>query len=339
MGGACVVKGLGSESIFWQTIGMKSFLRLLLSAPIDFAVGGQAVIEGVMMRSPNFYTVSVRNPEGKIEMKQEKFVSLVSRWKILKLPLIRGMVHLVESMMIGFRSLNYSNAVFLNEGKEVKKERGLLLRMIFGFLGILYVLGTLAFTIFLLKVLPLWVAEKASELWPRVAENYFLFNAIDGLTKIVIFLSYILLISLAKDIWRVFQYHGAEHKSIWTYENGLALTVENARKQTRFHPRCGTSFIFIVILMSVFVYTLVPPADSFTLKLLERIAVIPLIAGISYELLKLSARHQKNFLMRLFTLPGLFIQRLTTKDPDDAQLEVALYSLKKSLTAEDIHVA
>ena len=249
------------------------------------------------------------------------------------------MVHLVESMMIGFRSLNYSNAVFLNEGKEVKKERGLLLRMIFGFLGILYVLGTLAFTIFLLKVLPLWVAEKASELWPRVAENYFLFNAIDGLTKIVIFLSYILLISLAKDIWRVFQYHGAEHKSIWTYENGLALTVENARKQTRFHPRCGTSFIFIVILMSVFVYTLVPPADSFTLKLLERIAVIPLIAGISYELLKLSARHQKNFLMRLFTLPGLFIQRLTTKDPDDAQLEVALYSLKKSLTAEDIHVA
>ena len=318
---------------------MKSFLRLLLSAPIDFAVGGQAVIEGVMMRSPNFYTVSVRNPEGKIEMKQEKFVSLVSRWKILKLPLIRGMVHLVESMMIGFRSLNYSNAVFLNEGKEVKKERGLLLRMIFGFLGILYVLGTLAFTIFLLKVLPLWVAEKASELWPRVAENYFLFNAIDGLTKIVIFLSYILLISLAKDIWRVFQYHGAEHKSIWTYENGLALTVENARKQTRFHPRCGTSFIFIVILMSVFVYTLVPPADSFTLKLLERIAVIPLIAGISYELLKLSARHQKNFLMRLFTLPGLFIQRLTTKDPDDAQLEVALYSLKKSLAAEDIHVA
>ena len=318
---------------------MKSFLRLLLSAPIDFAVGGQAVIEGVMMRSPNFYTVSVRNPEGKIEMKQEKFSSLTARWRILKLPLIRGMVHLVESMMIGFRSLNYSNAVFLNEGKEVKKERGLLLRMIFGFLWILYVLGTLAFTIFLLKVLPLWVAEKASELWPRVAENYFLFNAIDGLTKIVIFLSYILLISLAKDIWRVFQYHGAEHKSIWTYENGLALTVENARKQTRFHPRCGTSFIFIVILMSVFVYTLVPPADSFTLKLLERIAVIPLIAGISYELLKLSARHQKNFLMRLFTLPGLFIQRLTTKDPDDAQLEVALYSLKKSLAAEDIHVA
>ena len=321
---------------------MKSFLRLLLSAPIDFAVGGQAVIEGVMMRSPNFYTVSVRNPEGKIEMKQEKFSSLTTRWRILKLPLIRGMVHLVESMMIGFRSLNYSNAVFLGtpeQSEGAKKERGLLLRMIFGFLWILYVLGTLAFTIFLLKVLPLWVAEKASELWPRVAENYFLFNAIDGLTKIVIFLSYILLISLAKDIWRVFQYHGAEHKSIWTYENGLALTVENARKQTRFHPRCGTSFIFIVILMSVFVYTLVPPADSFTIKLLERIAVIPLIAGISYELLKLSARHQKNFLMRLFTLPGLFIQRLTTKDPDDAQLEVALYSLKKSLAAEDIHVA
>ena len=321
---------------------MKSFLRLLLSAPFDFAVGGQAVIEGVMMRSPNFYTVTVRNPEGKMEMKQEKFVSLVNKWKLLKLPLIRGMVHLVESMMIGYRSLNYSNVIFLGQAEseatgQSKKERGFWMRMLFGFLGVLYVLGTLGFTIFLLKVLPLWVAEKASELWPQVAENYFLFNAIDGLTKIIVFLSYILAIFLVKDIRRVFQYHGAEHKSIWTYENGLALTVENARKQTRFHPRCGTSFIFIVILMSIFVYTLVPPADTFTIKLLERIAVIPLIAGTSYELLKLSARFQKNFFMRMFTMPGLMLQRLTTKDPEDSQLEVALHSLKESLAAEGVH--
>jgi len=313
---------------------MKSVLRLLLSAPIDFAVGGQAVMEGVMMRSPNFYTVSVRSPEGQIKMQQKKFVSLISRSKILKLPLIRGMVQLVESMVIGYRSLTYSNSVFLGESEEKKEERGAFMGILLGTLSVLSIVLSLVFTIFLLKVLPLWIAGKAAELWPAVENNYLLFNAIDGLTKITIFLSYLLTISIAKDIRRVFQYHGAEHKSIWTYENGLDLTVENARKQTRFHPRCGTSFIFIVILMSVFVYTLVPPADTFLMKLLERIAVVPLIAGVSYEILKLSARFQKNAIVKLFLLPGLFLQRVTTKEPEDAQLEVALHSLKESLAVE-----
>lgn len=312
---------------------MNFLLRLFLSAPIDFAVGGQAVIEGVMMRSPNFYTVSVRSPEGKIEMKQEKFESLMKRFPLLKLPLIRGVVQLVESMTIGYRSLTYSNNVYLGE-KEEKKARSLAQRVLYGIFGAVYVLGTLAFTLFLLKFLPLWVAEKASELWPLVKNNYLLFNAIDGLTKITIFLSYLLAISLIKDIRRVFQYHGAEHKSIWAYEHGLDLSVKNARKQIRFHPRCGTSFIFIVILMSVFVYTLIPPSESFVLMLAQRIAVIPLIAGISYELLKFSARHQKNRLVKMLTAPGLFIQRITTKEPEDSQLEVALNSLKESLAVE-----
>jgi len=314
---------------------------------IDFAVGGQAVIEGVMMRSPNFYTVSVRDSKGKIKTRQKKFVSLMKRMRVkgvsvLNIPLLRGLIHLVESMIIGIRSLNYSNAIFLDEDVAEDdetdsggKETSIWKKFLFGFLGIVYVLGTLTFTIFLLKFLPLWIAEKAAEIWPYVEQHYLLFNAIDGVTKITIFLTYIIVISAMKDIRRVFQYHGAEHKSIFAYEAGEELTVENARKQSRFHPRCGTSFIFIVILMSVLVYTAIPPADTFWAKLGDRLIVIPIIAGISYELLKLSAKWQKNMLMRVFMAPGLWLQKLTTREPDDDQLEIALHSLKESLKVEE----
>lgn len=317
---------------------MNTLLRLLLSAPIDFAVGGQAVIEGVMMRSPHYSIVSVRDPEGRIQMKLEAFQSITERVRIFRFPLIRGVVHLVESMRLGYRSLNYSNDVFLGETPEKKATQKRWVQILMGALSVLSVVISLGVTLFMLKVLPLWVANQAAELWPAVENHYFLFNAIDGLTKITIFLAYISSIALLKDIRRVFQYHGAEHKSIWTYEHGKELTVENARKQTRFHPRCGTSFIFIVILMSIFVYTLVPPADSFAVQLGIRIAVIPLIAGISYELLKFSAKHQKSRLVQALVAPGLFLQRLTTKEPDDAQLEVALNSLKESLKQEELLV-
>jgi len=237
-------------------------------------------------------------------------------------------------MSIGFKSLNYSNDVFLGEDEKEEVKHGMAKTFLFAAFSALYLIGTLAFTLFLLKVLPLWIAEKAAEFLPIVEENYILFNLIDGASKIVIFLSYIILISLLKDIRRVFQYHGAEHKSIWAYEKGLELNVENARKQTRFHPRCGTSFIFIVILMSIVIYTVFPPADTFLLKLGQRLAVIPLIAGISYEALKFSAKHQQNILVRAFSAPGLMIQGLTTREPDDKQLEIALHSLKESLKVE-----
>jgi len=305
---------------------------------IDFAVGGQAVIEGVMMRSPNFYTVAVRDPDGSIQTKVQKFKSVTEKIKFLKWPLLRGVVHLVESMGIGFKALDYSNDVFLGELDKDTSKRHPIVKALFALFGVVYVLGTLAFTIFLLKFIPLWIAGKAAELWPVIEENYLLFNSVDGGTKIVIFIGYILLISLLKDIRRVFQYHGAEHMSIWAYEAGLELTVKNAKKQTRFHPRCGTSFIFIVILMSIFVYTLVPPAESFWGMLGQRVIVIPFIAGISYEFLKLSAKWQNNILMRAFASPGLLIQRLTTRQPSDDQLEIALHSLKASLKAEEMPV-
>ncbi len=301
-----------------------------MTEKIDFAIGGQAVLEGVMMRSPNYYTVSVRHEDGSIKMMQAKFSSRTKKG-FFSLPIIRGGVQLVESMIIGFRALDYSSDVYTG---EVKVEQKGWKKYVYGFFGILYVAVTLGLTLFMLKFIPLWVAEKVSEALPLVKNYYILFNAIDGLTKIAIFLGYILGISILKDIRRVFQYHGAEHKSVWTYEKGLPLTVENARKQTRFHPRCGTSFIFIVIIMSVMVYTFLPKSESFAVNFFSRIASLPLIAGISYEFLKFSAKYGKNVCIKLFVLPGLLIQRLTTKEPDDKQLEIALNSLKESLKIE-----
>lgn len=302
---------------------------------IDFAVGGQAVIEGVMMRSPNYYTISVRDQNGEIKFKQEKFASSIKKYKLLSLPIIRGVVQFVESMKIGFKALDYSNAVYLGEDEKAQKDHGKFLNVLLAIFGMLYVFGSLALTIFLLKFLPLWIAGKAAEIWPVVESNYLIFNSIDGLAKISIFVGYILAISVFADMRRVFQYHGAEHKSIWAYEKGLDLTVANAKKQTRFHPRCGTSFIFIVILMSIFVYTLIPHLETFSGMLLSRILALPLIAGVSYEFLKLSAKKNNAFL-RIFTFPGLLIQRLTTREPDDKQLEIALHSLRESLRVEKL---
>lgn len=305
---------------------------------IDFAVGGQAVIEGVMMRSPNYYTISVRAEDGSVKWTQAKFQSLSKKYKILGLPLIRGMVQLVESMRLGFKALDYSNTIYLGNDPDEKKDHGQIMNLVFMILGGLYILGTLALTLFMIKFLPLWIAEKAADIWPFVQNNYFVFNLIDGFAKIVIFLTYISSISLLNDMRRVFQYHGAEHKSIWAYEKGLELNVENAKKQTRFHPRCGTSFIFIVILMSILVYTFIPKVGSFQLMLLLRIAALPIIAGISYEFLKLSVKNSENVVMKLFVLPGLLIQRLTTREPDEKQLEIALNSLRESLRVEKLLV-
>lgn len=302
-----------------------------MTEKIDFAIGGQAVLEGVMMRSPNYYTVSVRHEDGSIKMMQKQFSSRTKKG-LFGLPIIRGAVQLVESMIIGFKALDYSSEIYT--GEEKVEQKGWK-KYLYGFFSILYVAVTLSLTLFMLKFVPLFVAQKVSEILPLIKNNYILFNAIDGLSKIAIFLGYILLISILKDIKRVFQYHGAEHKSVWTYEKGLALTVENARKQTRFHPRCGTSFIFIVIIMSVLIYTFLPKSESFAINFFERIAALPLIAGVSYEFLKFSAKYEKNICIKLFVLPGLLIQRLTTKEPDDKQLEIALNSLKESLKVEN----
>lgn len=296
---------------------------------IDFAVGGQAVLEGVMMRSPRFYTVCVRSPKGELEFFKAPFLSFGDRYPILKWPLIRGFSHLIEALTIGSRALDYSNRIFLQE--EGEEEPTGWFHTILSTVSILF---SILFALFLLKFIPLFVATQVSLWFPFFKEHYFFFNAVDGASKILVFLTYISLISYFQDIRRVFAYHGAEHKSIWTYERNLPLTVENARKQSRFHPRCGTSFIFVVALMSILVYTLMPPQDSFLMQLLSRIALLPLISGIGYEFLKFSAKFQDHAFVKALSFPGLLLQRLTTAEPDDQQLEVALSALEASLQAE-----
>ena len=218
------------------------------------------------------------------------------------------------------------------EMKNQKKSTGMkvLEYLMFVFSLIL----ALALSIFLFKFIPLWVTTLLQEKIPYLKEHYFAFNLLDGVLKMFMFLAYIYVLSLIPSFRRIFEYHGAEHKSIFTYENHLKLIPENAKKQTRFHPRCGTSFILIVFVISILVYTALPKQPNFWENLSVRLAFLPLIAGISYEYLKASAKYSKNFMVKAIIQPGLWFQRLTTKEPNKAQLEVGLKSLETALAME-----
>ncbi len=302
----------------------------------DFAVGGQAVIEGVMMRSPNFITVAVRKPKGEIKLKEEKFQGIAARIKLLGIPFVRGVVNLVEMMIIGMRIINFSSAESMETEEESQTNKanetgigstiGIVISMIIA----------LGFSLFLFKFIPLSVTDFLSKQFSIVNNNYILYNLIDGIIKTALFVLYIGLMGLTKSMHRVFQYHGAEHKSIFAYEKGLELTVENAKKQTRFHPRCGTSFILVVFLLSILIYTFVPRQTDFYMNFLVRVLFLPLIAGVSYEVLRWSAKHAEHPFVKIVTFPGLMFQRLTTQEPDDSQLEVALTSLRRALELEQI---
>ena len=310
---------------------------------IDFAVGGQAIIEGVMMRSPHFYVMAVRRANKKIVVEKRKYVSLTKRSKFWAIPLLRGIIVLYESLKLGIKALLFSNKIMMEDldeeagQKKPKKRVGKepwWKKLLTGLFWALYLVFVFAFALFLFKFLPLVVAEGASRYSEAVESYYWLFNLIDGATKIFVFVAYILLISLLPDVRRVFGYHGAEHQSIWAYEHGKKLTVKNAQKENPEHPRCGTSFIFLVLFMSVVIYTILPEEDSFWLKLGERIAALPLIAGLSYELLKLSGKYGAKWWMHWVTLPGLWLQKITTKKPSDEMQEVALVALETALEAE-----
>lgn len=339
------------------------------SAPkIDFAVGGQAVIEGVMMRSPDFITVAVKKMDGHIKVQEKPFTSYARRLKLHNIPLIRGIINMFEMMIVGTKALNFaaqeqiedeealekSRKAAKAEGKALPKDpvqpdkllkpsdvvkaesqadpnKSTTSKIFDALLFAGSMVFAFALSIFLFKFIPFWSATLFKENFSTVADNYFLFNVIDGILKVSIFILYIGLISFLPGLKRVFEYHGAEHKAIFTYEQGLPLEVEHARPQTRFHPRCGTSFILIVFIISILAYTAVPPAETFWSTFALRVAVLPLIAGISYEFLKWSAKKQNSPLMQLFIRPGLWLQRLTTREPDDTQLEVALVALKKAL--------
>lgn len=319
---------------------------MLMDTKIDFAVGGQAVIEGVMMRSPNNLVVAVRNPQNEIVYKKKPFRTLTQRYKWLNIPILRGMINLIEMMVVGTDAINYSASISMDEEEETKnknehkknvklkengeKKMGILEIIMFSVSLVL----ALAFSLFLFKFLPLSITTLLEKVSPLVKNNFIVFNLIDGALKMSIFLLYIFILSKVPSFNRIFQYHGAEHKSIFTYENSLELNPENAEKQSRFHPRCGTSFILIVFVISIIVYTFVPKQETFLQNFIVRIGFLPIIAGISYEYLKLSAKYSKNSLVKLFIKPGLLFQHLTTQEPNKEQLEVGLSSLREALKME-----
>jgi uncharacterized protein YqhQ len=299
----------------------------------DFAVGGQAVIEGVMMRSNEFVTVAVRKEDGRIKVKDDPFKSISKRIKFLGLPFIRGIVGLGEMMMVGMSALNYSANQMIEEPGQEDVEKTKKQKVGEGILFAFSFLFAISLSLFLFKFLPLWITEWVSNMYAPF-KNSILYNVLDGALKTSFFILYIVLLSFMPSIKRVFEYHGAEHKSIFAYENGCELTVENAKKQSRFHPRCGTSFIFIVFMISILIYTVLPRNPDFTINFINRMLLLPVIAAISYEFLKWSARQQTNPIMKLAISPGLAFQRLTTKEPDDQQIEVAIHALQKALDLE-----
>lgn len=290
-------------------------------------VGGQAVIEGVMMRAPRSVAIAVRRPNGEIIVRRELVAPLSERFPIVKLPIIRGAVALFQSLIIGIKALNFSaNEAMAEEEKEAGKASEELSSWAMA--------GTMAtafgFGIGLFFVLPLYATKWLTQL-SLISDHNIVFNLVDGVIRVIVFLLYIWTISRMEDIRRVFQYHGAEHKSIFAYEAGEELTVENVRRYSRLHPRCGTSFLLIVMLVSIAVFSLIPKLWPFYLKAGSRVVLLPLIAGISYEFLKWSAKHDSHPLVKLIITPGLALQRLTTGEPDEAQLEVAIRSLNEAL--------
>jgi uncharacterized protein YqhQ len=372
----------------------------------DLIVGGQAVIEGVMMRTPNAYAIAVRKADGTIVNTAARLPKWSDKYPILKLPVLRGGAVLVQSMGLGIKALNYSaNEAFAEaeEAEEVqvalspaviegegdfagltgavpglfpvptqKRSRDELKKGTTG-AAVGSIIFALIFNVLLFVAAPLlltnalfigagWATapaaatapapvaaaptatEPAQEAWytnawssvrtylhpvrPSVA-----FNLIDGLIRMTFFLIMIFSFSLIKDIRRVFQYHGAEHKTVFTWEAGLPLTVENARPQPRQHPRCGTSFLMVVMLVAIVLFSVIK-FDSLLLNFLIRIALMPVVAGLSYEIIRLSAKKESSWFFKLMTLPGVWLQNITTQEPDDQQLEVAIEALKESLKLE-----
>ena len=280
-------------------------------------IGGQAVIEGVMMRAGNVWTVAVRNTEKDIVIRRENVRALP---KPLKLPVLRGVVALVQSLSIGIRALLYSAEASGHE-EEKPSSTSLFLTVLIAF-----VIG-----IGLFLLLPLYATKLLGILFGSINNSSLIFNLVDGVIRVVVFLAYILAINMSRDIRRVFEYHGAEHKTVHAYEAGETLIPENVEKYSTLHPRCGTSFLLIVMMMSILIFSMIPKDWYFMEKFLSRIILMPLIAGISYEFIKFSSKRMKNPLVRFAAAPGLWLQKLTTGNPSHDQIEVAVRALKEVL--------
>ena len=286
-------------------------------------IGGQAVIEGVMMKAPRNWTVAVRDQKGEIHLKRESVGKLPA---FLKLPVVRGTVALYQALSIGMKALEFSASKAYDDGEEKPMSPLAILST----MGFAVVIG-IALFIFL----PLYATKLAGAVLTLVSRNSLVFNLVDGIIRVFIFLGYVFAIGLWKDMRRIFEYHGAEHKVIHAYEAGRELDLDSVRAFSPQHPRCGTSFLLIVMVISILVFSCIPQSWPFTGKFLSRLVLIPVIAGLSYELLRLSAKITDNPLLNILVLPGLMLQRLTTREPDDSQIEVAIAAVKEVLRLEE----
>ena len=285
----------------------------------DLAVGGQAVIEGVMMRDANKTATAVRLPNGEIEVETHPVTSIRERYPVLNLPLIRGSVIMVESLVIGMRALSFSAQAAGEEDEQMTKKE---------------IAMTILFALVLASVLFIVIPTGAAHLAAAYTDDPVVFNLIEGGIRLFVFLLYIWGISFMGGIRRVFQYHGAEHKTIHCYEAGEALTVENVQKFPRLHPRCGTNFLLIVMVVAIVFHVFFGWPDLW-LRILSRLAVLPVVAGVSYEIIRFAGRSE-NRIVRIMITPGLWLQYLTTRPPADEMVEVAIESLKAVLPPEDI---
>ena len=282
-------------------------------------IGGQAVIEGVMMRGPELVATAVRNPHGRIELEVKPVNSIADRYPIFKKPMLRGCVSLFESLVMGIRSLGYSAQMAGEEDEQLTDKE---------------LAGTMIFAFALAAVLFIAIPTGAAKLFHVITEDPVFLNLMEGFLRLFIFMAYIFAISRMKDIQRVFQYHGAEHKTIACFEAGEALTVENVARHTRLHKRCGTSFLLIVMLVSIFVFAFLGWPDLAE-RIASRIVLLPVVAGISYEIIRFSA-NSDNCLLGWAVKPGLWLQKLTTREPEPEMIEVAIESAKAVLPEDKI---
>jgi uncharacterized protein YqhQ len=316
---------------YWRQI-----LRFLISLQLlpalesgeETLVGGQAVIEGVMMRSPHAWGIAIRKPSGEITTHSETLQRPSERRKWLGWPFVRGLATLGQAMRLGFVASKFS----LNVGLEsVAEEEGGKKPEISGWMMTLNMVFSIAFFIFMYKFVPLVAASGLKKHWSAMNNN-FLFNLVDGLVRIALFLLFVWGISLFADIKRIYHYHGAEHKTVFAFEDHGMPTIERAQQYSTFHPRCGTSFLMTIMLICIFVYAAFP-VQGFWAKFALRIAFLPVIASVSYELIRFSARHGKS-VFALLTKPGLWLQRITTQPPTDDQVQCAIRALEEAMTLE-----
>jgi uncharacterized protein YqhQ len=292
---------------------------------MDLAVGGQALIEGVMMRSPSFMAMAVRTPDGRIVVRKKIFRSIMKKMPFLNIPVLRGGIHLIESMALGIDALMFSADQATSEDRvDTKKTSIKDTLMMWGTVVVSFAMSLGLFFYIPILLTDLIVGEDAGSL---------VWNVVDGIIRVTMFVIYLLAVSKLPDMARVFQYHGAEHKSIHAFENGKSLDAAGARPYTTLHPRCGTSFLFFVMLISIFVFALLGRPEDIADRL-QRIAFVPVIGGLAYEAIKLSGKYAKAWFLKPVILPGLMLQKITTSEPDDDQLTVGMAALRSVLTPE-----